>query len=87
MFNISSFLEKFKNITPPDKFVKDEFIGVVKDVIGIDIKKENIAVRGGKIFLSIDPIVKNEIFLRKRDMLETLKERLKVYKKTIKSLH
>lgn len=80
-------MEKFKNITPPDKFVKDEFIGVVKDVIGIDIKKENIVVRGGKIFLSIDPIVKNEIFLRKGDVLETLKERLKIYKKTIKSLH
>lgn len=87
MFNISSFLEKFKNITHPDKFIKDEFIGVAKDILGINIKKENIAVRDGKIFLSVDPIVKNEIFLRKEAVLENLKERLKIYKKTIKSLH
>lgn len=87
MFNISGFLEKFKNITPPDKFVKDELVDVVKDVVGIDIEKENIGVRNGTIFISVDPIVKNEIFLKKREVLESLKEKLKVYKKTVRGLH
>lgn len=87
MFNISDFLEKFKNITPPDKFIKDELIGAVRDIVCIDIKKDDINVRLGTVFLSVDPIIKNEIFLRKKEVLESLKERLKVYKKTIKSLH
>lgn len=86
MFNISDYLAKFKNITPPDKFVKDELVVVVKDVVGIDIEKSDIDVRNGTIFLSIDPIVKNEIFLKKAEVLESLREKLKSYKKTVKEI-
>jgi hypothetical protein len=87
MFNISDYLSKFKNITPPDKFVKDELVAVVKDVIGVEIKKDNIDVRNGTIFLSVDPIIKNEIFLKKAEVLESLREKLKIYKKTVRDLH
>ncbi|MBL7045363.1 MAG: hypothetical protein ISR98_02075 [Parcubacteria group bacterium] len=87
MFNISDYLAKFKNITPPDKFVKDELIAVVKEVAGIDIEKSNIDVRNGTIFLSLDPLIKNEIFLKKNEVLESLKEKLKVYKKTVRNIH
>jgi hypothetical protein len=87
MFNISDYLSRFKNITPPDKFVKDELVAVVKDVIGVEIKKDNIDVRNGTIFLSVDPIIKNEIFLKKAEVLESLREKLKIYKKTVRDLH
>lgn len=87
MFNIGNFLEKFKNITPPDKFVKDVLISVVKETTNIDIEKDNIDVRNGTIFISVDPIIKNEIFLKKGEVLENLREKLKVYKKTIRDLH
>lgn len=86
MFNISDYLSKFKNITPPDKFVKDELVSVVKDVAGIDIEKENIDVRNGTVFISTDPLIKNEIFLRKKEVLESLREKLKVYKKTVRDI-
>lgn len=87
MFNIGDFLEKFKNITPPDKFVKEELISAVKDVVGIAIEKDNIDVRNGTIFISVDPIIKNEIFLKKSEVMENLKEKLKIYKKTIRDIH
>ncbi|MEK7589931.1 MAG: hypothetical protein AAB475_01620 [Patescibacteria group bacterium] len=87
MFNIGNYLVKFKNITPPDKFVKEIFIDVVKETTNIKIEKDSINVRKGTIFLSVDPIVKNEIFLKKTEVMESLKKKLKVHKKTIKSLH
>ena len=87
MFNISDYLSKFKNITPPDKFVKDELVVVVKDVVGVDIEKEDIDVRNGTVFISTDPLIKNEIFLKKSEVLESLREKLKVYKKTVRDLH
>jgi hypothetical protein len=87
MFNISDYLSKFKNITPPDKFVKDELVSVVKDVVGVDIEKGDIDVRNGTVFISTDPIIKNEIFLRKKQVMENLKEKLKTYKKTIRDIH
>ena len=86
MFNIGNFLEKFKNITPPDKFVKEVLIDVVKDVVSVEIEKDNIDVRNGTIFISVDPIIKNEIFLKKSEVMENLKEKLKIYKKTIKDI-
>jgi hypothetical protein len=86
MFNIGDYLSKFKNITPPDKFVKDELVLVVKEIVGVEIEKGDIDVRNGTIFLSVDPIVKNEIFLRKAEVMENLKEKLKIYKKTIRDL-
>jgi len=87
MFNIGDYLSKFKNITPPDKFVKDELVAVVKDVVGVEIEKDDIDVRNGTVFLSVDPIIKNEIFLRKKEVLESLRENLKSYKKTVRDIH
>lgn len=86
MFNIGNFLEKFKNITPPDKYVKEVFITVVKSVVGIEIEKEDLDVRNGVIFISADPIVKNEIFLKKSEIMKNLIKELKQYKKTIRDI-
>lgn len=86
MFNIGNFLEKFRNITPPDKFVKDVLIDVVKETANIDIEKENLDVRNGVIFISIDSIIKNEIFLKKAEIMKNLTEKLKKYKKTIRDI-
>ena len=52
----------------------------------IDIEKENLDVRNETIFITIDPIIKNEIFLRKSDIMQNLTEKLKKYKKTIKEI-
>lgn len=86
MFNISQFLEKFKNITPPDKFVKEIFISVVKDTSGIALEAGDLDVRNGVIFISTNPIVKNEIFLKKREILQNLSKELKQYKKDIRNI-
>lgn len=79
-------MEKFKNITPPDKFVKDVFIGVVKDAVNIELEKDNLDVRNGTIFISIDPIIKSEIFLKKTEIMKNLTEKLEGYKKTIRDI-
>ena len=59
---------------------------MVKDVVGVDIEKGDIDVRNGTVFISTDPIIKNEIFLKKSEVLENLREKLKSYKKTVRDL-
>ncbi|PIT96529.1 hypothetical protein COT82_02735 [Candidatus Campbellbacteria bacterium CG10_big_fil_rev_8_21_14_0_10_35_52] len=86
MFNISNFLEKFKNITPPNKFIKDIFISVVKNTTNILLKKNDLDVRNGTIFISTDPIIKNEIFLQKDEIMKQIVKNLNKYKKTIRDM-
>lgn len=86
MLNIGNFLEKFKNIAAPDKFVKGVLIAVINDAAGVGIEKDDIDVRNGTIFLSIDPIIKNEIFLKKNEIMENLTKKLSAYKKTIRDI-
>lgn len=87
MFNIGNFLEKFKNIAAPDKFVKDVLIIVIKDAVGVEVEKDDISVRNGTIFLSIDPVIKNEIILKKNEIMKNLTKKLSTYKKTIRDIY
>jgi len=87
MFNISNYLEKFKKITPPNKFIKDVFIGVVKNTTNIILKKDDIDIRNGIIFISTDQIIKNEIFLQKNKIMKYFTKNINNYKKTIRNIY
>jgi len=86
MKNISSFLSKFTRITPPERFVKEVFVKVVSDTTGITLSKNEINVKGSVLFISPDPTVKSELFLKKDLLLEKLNQELTQYKKEIKDI-
>jgi len=76
MFNIGDFLVKFKQLTPPDKEIKEVFCETVFNIIKIKINKNNIDVKNKTIFINENSFVKNEIFLHQNKILEYMKNRL-----------
>lgn len=72
-FNISHFLEKFKNIAPPDDFLKGIFVAAVKEETGIEIKKTDVKVEHKTIYVSASPAVKNELYIKKLALLERVR--------------
>ena len=74
--NISGLLERFKNLKPSDTYVKEAFIDVMKEVMNVEMHKEEIKVQGKNIYLSVHPALKTEIHLQKKSVLEALKNKL-----------
>lgn len=86
MENISSFLNKFKNIVPPERFVKEVFIRVVSNVANITILEKEITVKKNILHIQMSSLKKNELFLHKEKLLDELNKELKSYKKVIKDI-
>lgn len=75
-FNIGDFLKKFKNIVPQEKIIKDEVIRVVQKETGILLPKEIISFHNNVVFINAAPSVKNELFMRKQQLLLEIKRNL-----------
>jgi len=75
MFNLSSYLEKFKNLKDQDS---DKIL--IKEILlkeaGINISERNIIISKEKISIKGSSIQKNIIFLKKETILEKIKESL-----------
>ena len=72
MFNISIYLEKFKNIESKSSNLKSLVNDVIKNVLKVDIDKKNIEIKNGIIYLKVHPVVKNEIFIIKNNIIKEL---------------
>lgn len=48
----------------------------ISQVINLPIKKEEVKIKKGIIYLNIKPIYKNEIFLKQDEIFKKLKEAL-----------
>ena len=75
-FNIGDYLKRFVGLTPPDDFIKEEVLKIVKDKIGIDLNKKEITISNGVIYIKTTPIIKNEIFINREKILQNLKQTL-----------
>jgi hypothetical protein len=76
MFNISNFLQKFKSVELEDMRQRSIVIDAIKTCSGIDIPPEKISFLHKKIQLSISPIEKNEIFMKKTPILALIKKNM-----------
>ena len=84
MNNISGLLAKFKKLKPSDTYVKEAFIETMKEVMNVEVFKPEINVQGSNIFLNVHPALKTEIFLKKKEILESLDKKLQ--KKVVKNI-
>ena len=75
-FNIKSFLEKYKNITPPNGFLKKIFISAVKEETNIDIEVKDVHVEHSVIYLTASPAAKSELYIKKPRLLEKIRDQL-----------
>lgn len=75
--NIGSFLKRFGNLKPSRRFIQRESARVIGEILGVEINSEEVEERDRILFLkSTNPALKNEIFLKKNQILEALKEKL-----------
>jgi hypothetical protein len=75
-FHIVDFLKKFKTFVPVEKTIREEFIIIVKKETGILLSKENISFHNNTIFLNTPPTIKNELFMRKQNILSEIKKKM-----------
>lgn len=74
MIEIKDLLSRFTKILLKEEFKKDAIAQIIGEVIDLKIKKEDIAIKNGIIYLNIKPIYKNEIFLKQEKIFSKLKE-------------
>ena len=84
MNNIGDFLKRFRNIEPSDAYIKDAFIAVVKELFNEEIKREEMEVQKGTIYLRVHPALKSEVYIKKTRTIELINKRLE--KKIVKNI-
>lgn len=74
MIKIKDLLEKVNNLMIAGELRKTLAHEVLAKNFNFEIKKEEIEIKNGALFLNIKPIYKNEVFLRKDKVLADLRE-------------
>lgn len=77
MFNISGFFQKFRSLELEDFRKRSVVIDVLKKHANLDISPADIKFEQGRIRLSLSPLQKNEIFMKKSTILTDIQEALK----------
>jgi hypothetical protein len=79
LISVGGLFDKYKTLLkPPQESVISVFVEVVFDVVGVSIKKEQVSysVPSKTVTLHVPSIIKNEIFLKRVDILIHCKGRL-----------
>lgn len=72
MFNISIYLDKFKNIESKSSGLKNSIIDSINKILKINIDKKDVEIRNGVVYLKVNPVVRNEIFINKVNIIKEL---------------
>lgn len=72
MDKLTSFLDKYKNFEPADLVIKNKLISLIKEEVGLIIEKKQIELRSPIIYLKINPIIKTEVLLYEKKILQKL---------------
>ena len=76
MIEIKDLLSKFHNVLLGEEIKKETIRDILSKAINYEIKREDIKIKKGVIYLNIKPIYKNEIFLKKDEIFAELKNLL-----------
>jgi Cu/Ag efflux protein CusF len=75
MFNISLFLEKFKNLGQGERLLKEAISSSVKEIVGFDLDTKNINLKNGEVIFKVSPALKNAIYIKKELILKKIKDK------------
>jgi hypothetical protein len=70
MFNISSYLEKFKKIEPEGDSAKRATEKAIFETLGVRVERKDMSVRNNTLHISATASLKNEIFMNKGGILK-----------------
>ncbi len=74
MFNIASYLEKFKNFGQGEKLLKKVIIDSINEIVGVEIQPKDISLKNGEVIFKVSPAIKNAIYIKKDKVLAKIKE-------------
>jgi hypothetical protein len=75
-YSINNFLDKFKNLIFQDSITKDIIKKYVKTHTSFELDLNSISHKNGIIFIKGSPILRNEIFLKKKIILENINKEI-----------
>jgi len=76
MKTINSFLKRFEKIKVPNDSVRKEFKKIILKRFSFELSFRKIKVQNNKIYFSAPAVLKNEIFLHKKEILEKINKDL-----------
>jgi len=57
-------------LKPGKKVIKEDVVKIISNIIGLDIKEYNIDIKNNTAYIKTEPIIKNQIFLKKQQILK-----------------
>ncbi len=72
--NLGDFLQVFKNLLSHEVSLREDIIESITKHIGIEIDKTQLQIKNGTGILTCHPVIKNEILLKKKEIMESLKD-------------
>ncbi|HEX9608960.1 MAG TPA: hypothetical protein VGA06_01975 [Candidatus Paceibacterota bacterium] len=83
---LSAFFNKFKNFEPPERSIKRATQASIEKEIGVTISLEQIQVARDAVVVHAPSVVKSEIKLHEKEILEEANAALSKSKRRIKTL-
>ena len=74
MFNIGNFFEKFKRIYKDESDKKEKVISLIREITNITLDLSKITIKDGVLQIKASPIIRNEINMKKPDILKGLSQ-------------
>ncbi len=77
MLNISQFFSRFKNSELEEITFRAAVIDSVKETLKFDLDPMLVSYSNNMVFLKISPAAKSAVLLKKKELLEKIKEKTK----------
>ncbi len=74
MNTFSSLLGRFKHIRPPDESVRLRVVALLNEYCSGDVDIAAVTVKNGTIYVSGEPALKSELFLKRRKIMDILSQ-------------
>lgn len=75
LFNIQRFLDVYKDKLFSEDEKRQLLVDVIKDHTGVILKNDMISIKKNTMTITALPIIRNEIFMHKQQILASLKEK------------
>ena len=75
MFNIATYLEKFKNIGSSENSIKDIIISSLNEILKITVTRKEIRLQNGTAYIQTSPLVKNQLYIKKDSILSHISQK------------
>lgn len=76
MIEIKDLLAPFKDSLLAAEYKKTAVREAIKDATAVDIEEKDIEIKNGSVYLCVNPVYRNEIFLRREDIFNSLRDSL-----------